>query len=242
MFSTGKLGPKGYRQASGIASPPGAVLSAIHPGDVMFSLIPLVACTGAPPVFRGTQMSEFMPFDGERQAEYINEDADNVPWKLVVEKVEPTSMQDGVELVTMEWSRDDTGEVVGSVIWSSTEGDSVLIHGYAVGAESPTMFDTPIWFTDDDDLMKVGESVTTETNGYTFTSTFIEMTDCPVNWGLEWTGCVHMKLDDGDGDDNAGPIFAGEYWLVERYGPAWMLLTGYSDIWNLAHYDWEESG
>ena len=131
----------------------------------MLTFLALAACTGTAPAFRGTQMSDFMPLDGERQAEYINEDSDNVPWKLVVEKVEPTTMSDGVELVTMEWYRDDTGEVVGSVIWSSTPGDSVLIHGFAVGSDSPTMFTTPVALTDDDDLMHTGDSVVTETDG-----------------------------------------------------------------------------
>ena len=49
---------------------------------------------------------------------------------------------------------------------------------------------------------------------------------------------MHIRLDDGDGDDMAGPNFAGDYWLVQRYGPAWMHLTGYTEKWNLARYEW----
>jgi hypothetical protein len=53
---------------------------------------------------------------------------------------------------------------------------------------------------------------------------------------------MHLKIDDGDGDDTIGPFFAGDYWLVTRYGPAWMKLTGDSGTWTLADYDWDTGG
>lgn len=205
---------------------------------LLFTL--LVACDGGLVDYKGTQMSEFFPYDGSRQAEYFNEDVDNVDWKLVVEKVEPVEQIGAYEVVTFEWSNYSTGEIVGAVKWSSSSGDGIHIHGYSVGTGDVTTFDPPIAFTDDDDYMKAGESVTTQTGGMTFTATFVGVEDCPVQWGLEWEDCLHIELDDGDGDDSAGPIFAGDYWLVQRYGPAWMHLTGYSEKWNLARYDWSE--
>lgn len=205
---------------------------------MIVALALLAGCNGDPPGYKGTQMSPYFPYDGERLAEYYNADVDAVPWKLVVEKLEPTQRIGDYEVVTFEWSNYDTGEIVGSVMWSSAEGDGIQIHGYAVGTGEPTMYDPPIAVSDDDDYMLSGESITTETGGMTFTSTYVGMEDCPVQWGLEWEGCVRMSIDDGDGDDMAGPIFAGDYWLVQRYGPAWMHTTGFSDKWDLARYEW----
>ena len=199
----------------------------------------LTACTGTTPTFDGTKMSDFFPQDGDRQAEYINEDSTNIAWKLVVEKIEPVEMIDEVEVVTWEWSRSDTGEVIGSVKWSSNSQDSIRIHGYEVTATGESvMFTTPIAIAPDDDDMLSGESVTTTTDGWTVTSTLVGKEDCSVNWGMDWEDCVHIRLDDGDGDDMVGLPFAGDYHLVQRYGPAWMHLTGYAEKWNLADYDW----
>jgi hypothetical protein len=206
-------------------------------------LVPLllaVGCTGGGSTYgyQGLKMSPYFPMDGERQAEYANEDVDNVPWKLEVEKVDETETSGSTEIVTWEQYRDDTAELVGAVKWSADSSDGIQIHAYAVGTDDFTVFDPPIAVSDNSDYMNRGDSVVTETGGMTFTSTFVEVVDCPVQWGLDWEDCVHMRIDDGDGDDTVGPIFAGDYWLVTRYGPAWMHTTGYDDKWNLAHYDW----
>ena len=198
----------------------------------------LIGCSGSSTTYGGTTMSPFFPQDGDRQAEYINEDATNIAWKLVVEKITPVEMIDETEVVTWEWSRSDTGEVVGAVKWSSNGQTGIKIHGYELPGEDAVMFDTAIAFSDEDDDMLSGESVVTETNGWTVTSTLVGKEDCPVNWGMDWEDCVHMTLDDGDGDDMVGLPFAGDYHLVARYGPAWMHLTGYAEKWNLADYDW----
>ena len=211
---------------------------------MLLSLALFVGCTGSSTDFPGTRMSDFFPMDGERQAEYVNEDHDNIPWQLAVAKVEPIERVDDEDVVTFEWSNYDSGELVGAVKWSSSSGNGIKIHAYADytgGSSDFITFDTPVLVTDDDDTMKRDESVVTETNGYTFTATLVGFEDCPVNWGLDWEDCAHITLDDGDGDDMVGPNFAGDYWLVQRYGPAWMHLTGYAEKWNLAHYDWVET-
>jgi hypothetical protein len=206
-------------------------------------LLPLaVACTGNAPTYQGLKMSDYFPTDGQRDAEYVNDDPDTVPFTLEVQKVEPTETVGTTEVVTFEWYNEDTGELMGAVKWGSSSQDSIQIFAYAVGTDDYTTFDTPVQLTDDSNYMNRGESVVTETNGFTFTSTFSDVQDCPTVWDASWSDCVHITLDDGDGDDMAGPIFVGEYWLVHRYGPAWMKLTGYADNWNLAHYDWEVDG
>lgn len=206
---------------------------------MLVSVSLLVACTDGMQEFKGTKMSDYFPQDGERVAEYTNDDTTTYDWKLRIEKDDQTERVDEEEVVTWEWSREDTGDLLGSVKWSSTSNEGIKIHGYSVGTEEFTTFDTPVLVTDDDDYMNKNESVVTETNGYTFTSTLLGVESCPVLWGPDDWECVHIVLDDGDGDDTAGPIFAGEYWLVPRYGPAWMILTGYEEKWDLSFYEQE---
>ena len=210
----------------------------------MHLLLPLVllGCQPAAPGYPGTKMNEYFPFDGEREAEYINDDIENVPWKLVIEKISPTELVDTAEVVEMEWTNFDTGDVLGSVRWSSDSSNSVQIHGYSDAAGEYITFDTPIQVTDDSNYMRKGDSVVTETNGFTFTSTLVGVESCPVIWTTDDWECEHILIDDGDGDDMAGPLFAGDYWLVTRYGPAWMKLTGDDQKWVLGHYDWDAAG
>jgi hypothetical protein len=206
-------------------------------------LIVLAACDGTTVTKSGTRTAQFFPMDGQRTAVYVNEDT-GITENLEVSKIEPTESIDGREVVTFEHSLSGASLTVkGAVKWASAPGEGIKIYGFRDGPDGDfTMFDTPVLVTSENDTENPGESVTTTTNGYTFTSTFIDFEDCPVQWGLDWTGCMHLKIDDGDGDDTTGPIFAGEYWLVTRYGPAWMKLTGDGQKWNLADYDWDTGG
>lgn len=206
---------------------------------MLLTLAMHAACSRSVTDYSFYSMTAFFPVDGERRAEYMNEDAPNVSWRLAVEKLEPVTEVNGDDIVTFEWSNLETGVLVGAVMWSSGNGGLVKIHGFADYTRGPAeflVFDTPILFIDDY-AMDRGEPVITRTNGYTFTSTLVAFEDCPVYWGPDWKQCAHIRLDDGDGDDQVGPIFSGDYWLAQRFGPAWMLLTGYTEKWNLAHYD-----
>ncbi len=184
----------------------------------------------------GIVTAHYFPIDGEREATYFNEDTE-LDLELMVEKVS-SGTEDGVPVVTFAYST-DVSATIGTVTFSSIEVSGVRIHGYTEGASSTT-FDPPIVLTAD--VMSPGDSIVTSANDLTFTSTHLGFEDCPVYWGLDWEDCLHLRLDDGDGDDDAGPFFAGEYWLVQRYGPAWMHLTGYRERWNLGHYEWREEG
>lgn len=199
----------------------------------------LLACSGGAYTTQGTKVSDFFPFDGERNAVYLNDD-ESVDWELRVEKIDE-SVVSGRTVVTMTYSQEtDTALTeLYAVKWSTLDGDSTLIHAYSEAGGAFTEYDPPISVTSGSGWMRVGDAVSTETGGYSFTSTFVEVVDCPVKMGLDWQDCSHFELDDGDGDPNAGPLFAGEYWQVTSYGTAWMLLTGYTDKWNLLDYDWE---
>ncbi len=202
---------------------------------MLVTVLALVACGGSTATFKGTQMSAFFPLDGDvRQSFYTSEGGANGQ-DLVVTKLLPTEVIDGTEVVTLEYGLQSETDgsvesVIGAVKWSNDDG--IQIHAYSEGAGGEfTVYDPPIVFAQDEWLRD--DPVETTTGGRTFTSTLVAFEDCPVTWGEDWTECAHVRLDDGDGDDSVGPLFAGDYWLVTRYGVAWMQTTGTSTYWDL---------
>lgn len=199
----------------------------------------LVACQPSTTGYSGEQMAEFFPLDGHRNAVYTSEDT-TVLTQLAMEKVEPTEVRDDRELVTLEYSDGETGDLDFAVQWSSVAGDAVYIHGFARGADALVAFDPPVAVTDDDDRMRAGDAVTTSTTdsagaSYEITSTFTAaVPECPTIWTDKWTDCIEMQIDDG----GALLPFAGTYTLVTGYGPAYMKLSGDTANWNLTRYEY----
>jgi hypothetical protein len=205
---------------------------------MFLTVLALVACGGSTTTYKGTQMSDFFPLDGDvRQAFYTSEGGANGQ-DLVITKLLPTENIDGNEVVTLEYGLESDADgsietVIGAVKWSNDDGIQIYAWSEGAGGEF-TVYDPPVvvakstWLRDD--------PVETVTGGLTFTSTFVGFENCPVTWGEEWDDCAHIRLDDGDGDDSVGPMFAGDYWLVTRYGIAWMQNTGTATYWDLKNH------
>ena len=86
--------------------------------------------------------------------------------------------------------------------------------------------------------MAPGDSVTSSGGGWNFTSTFESVEPCPNHWvGEDWDECLRFTLDDGV-DGPGGAAIAGSYWIVPRYGIAWMQLEGDPDVWRLVKANW----
>ncbi len=200
---------------------------------MLTAAIVLVACTGgSAPTYSGTDMQEYLPLDGIFTVEYATDDT-AFGYNLLVTKLTPTEQDGSVEIVTLQHSNEETGEVLGAVKWSNSAG--LRVHAYRVGAEGDfTAFDTPVSLASE--TMFRGDVVTTETNGMSFSSELLGFESCPVPWGQDWDGCAHLSLDDG----GAGLPFSGDYWLISRYGVAWMQLADMSQPWKLADHDWAE--
>jgi hypothetical protein len=200
-----------------------------------------IACDPGTVGYSGTSMSEFFPLDGSRAATYTNDDA-SVPYKLAMQKIEPTTQGENREIVVLEYSEDEGDTLFFSVGWSVQAGDAVQVHNYSVGTGELITFDPPLQITDDDDAMRTGESIVFDTTGsdgsaWTVTSTYVEpVPECPTLYTDKWTDCVRVTIDDGDGDDSVGLPFAGDYTLVTGYGPAYMTVTGDSAAWDLTNY------
>jgi hypothetical protein len=224
----------------------------------LFALAALAAAGCEPSyTYQGYTMHSQFPTDGERYWEYANEDS-SIADEMRVEMVTPPRTEDTLEIFTFEHYNDSTGDLLYSVDWSSDAVKGIQIHGYSIAvstapdpdtggedtgtaesppAESDVDFDPPILFAESS--MAPGDTVETETGGYSFVSTLEYSEACPNYWSSEWTDCLRMKLDDGDGDDSVGAKVAGTYWLVKRYGIAWFQQTGDDEKWVLRKASWQ---
>lgn len=212
----------------------------LAPSLVSLAVLALAGCSGGGAAYNGTSMTEYFPFDGGRDGEFVNADS-TIGYHLLTHKVEPTELaEDGRETATFEVSKDD-GTLLYSVKWSVRSNEPVRIEAYSEGTADFTVYDPPIDVVDA--FMITGDTIESSTAGMNFTGTYLGPEDCPVLWGgLDWTDCAHINLDDGDGDTTTGPKFAGDYWLVARYGQAWMTLTGDTQPWQLSDYQWDTGG
>ena len=206
----------------------------------------LFACTGTgTQPYAGLKVSDYFGMDGQRLGIYNNDDT-SITWQLNIEKKDQTSVVDGRELVTFEYSRSDTFEILGSAQYSVLAGKAVYVHGYSLGATGELLsFDPPVALTEDDDAMRTGDSVVTETTdsggaAWTFTATYEEaVPECPTTFSNDFEKCARFVIDDGDGDDTTGPLFTGDYTLVNAWGPAYMTIPGWTTSWELTRYDYE---
>jgi hypothetical protein len=214
----------------------------------MFVMMLLACDPGGTQPFAGTKMSDYFAFEGARTNTYNNANTD-IDYQLVVEKKAQTAQVEGREVVTMEYTNGNTAEVFGSVQWSSVTSDAVLVHGYSLGATGATItFDPPVMITDDDDAMRTGDSVettTTDSEGteWTFTSTLVEgVPTCPATANDDFTQCVHMTIDDGDGDPTTGPLFTGDFIFVASWGAVFQTIPGWETEWELSDMEYTADG
>ena len=213
----------------------------------MLLLMSLACDSSPPPAYGGTKMSDYFAFDGSRKATFNNDDT-SITWQLVVEKKAQTTVVDGREIVTMEYSNNETAEVLGSVQWSTVTGDATWVHGYSLGAMGETItFDPPIAITDDDDAMRMGdvlETDTTDSNGVAqhYTSTFTgPETPCGVTANADFDHCVVFNITDGVDDPATSPLFVGTFTLVAAYNMEKISLPAYTQQWELTQIAYTSS-
>lgn len=183
----------------------------------------LLACEADPPQHYGYDVTDHFPLDGERSWDYASDDT-SVDHRLDAVLLDTVVERDDVSIHELSYRNSETGEQLLAVQWSSDTAYGVLIHGYE-DASGVVSYDDPVTFAEP--RMDVGESV--ESEG--FTSTLVGLEGCPNHWNEEWDGCLHMAID-GDAP------FAGDYWLVPRYGTAWLQLRDDSDVWVLVKAEW----
>jgi hypothetical protein len=186
----------------------------------------LMGCNGNSFQYAGHDVYKYYPLDGDRAWEYANTDEE---WLLEVTKMSPSIIVDDVEVITLEYSVKDPYALMYGVDWSSSSADGVMIHGYSLEQTGESLsFETPIQFAEHE--MVSGESNTTETDGYSFTSSFVSVETCYNHWTTDDWQCLHFEvLEDG----GAELPFLGEYWIATRWGTSAMLTQGNENEWIL---------
>ncbi len=217
----------------------------------MLASLALLGCSGSSYTYGGYKLYDHFPLDGKRSWEYASDDT-SVDYKLEVVMSETTVMVDEIEVHEFQHFNSETGDQLLSVQWSSDSVYGILIHGYQTfapggggGGGSDTgdtggpaampeavSFDNPVTFADPQ--MAPGETVSTSAGGWDFESTFDAVEPCENHWvGDDWQECIKITLEGGDAP------FAGEYWIVPRYGIAWQHTSDDSDKWVLVRAQWE---
>ena len=147
--------------------------------------------------------------------------------------------EDGVTKVRVEHRREDNDELPGVFTWSSDAQHGALLWSYADqdrGAE----FDPPVQF--DCPRMDPGHEVGTNSANRNWLARFEDVEGCACFWVPGWSheDCIHISLDDGDGDSDSFGRVTGDWWLVPRYGPAQRSIDADGARWSLCGWDWEE--
>lgn len=172
---------------------------------------------------RGFQLHTFFPQDGHRAAVYVQQ---GTAWARTVEKADTPEARDGDEAWTWTHAREDDGAPLGALVWSSDAVHGIRVHAWAVGDRDLEVLDPPVQVSPVGDRMEVGEVV----ESGAWTSTLVGFETCPVAWGIDDWNCAHLALE-GD------LWFAGDWWLAQDQGVAWMRLQGDEERWDLAEYD-----
>jgi hypothetical protein len=212
-----------------------------------FALLPILglAIVGCEPAYnyQGYDMPDHFPLDGSKlEWEYASTDT-TIGNELLVEK-DVTAVVGEVEVATLEhWviGEDDSEDLAWSVLWSSDSVQGVQIHGYTNATnDTEVTFDPPILFAEGHGIP--GDQLITQSGGYTWTATFDSVEGCETYWVPGWAdeNCLVVTLDDGDDTPITNAIIVGTYWLVPRYGSAWLELDAYDARWSLSNHDWEE--
>jgi hypothetical protein len=198
------------------------------------------ACKGGGYTYEGQKLSDYFPLYGEPHWEYAL-DGDAEGKQMTVDK-NPVTQKDGDrELVTLDYALSKPSvQLLTSIVWSSDSSDGVLVHSMTDQLTgTTTTYDPPVIVAEA--TMTVDDVIETETGGSTFSTTYVGQEDCPNLWVTDtdedvWE-CVHIKVDDGDGDPNSGPLFAADWWWAADWGTSRFLARGNSGQWILLDAD-----
>jgi hypothetical protein len=204
------------------------------------ALVLLSGCDGAyNQTFTGEDVWKMFPFDGQRDWVYLSTDHSS-PYKLHASCDGKAEVIGGKNVYTVKYAKtcvalSDTcvdDELLYQLRWSSDAIDGTFIHAFAVGDDTFTDLKPPMQFTSDTE--KRDDAYTTETGGWTFTSTMGPTEACPIAMGVEWDECAHwiVTVDTGDGF----PI-AGDWWTVSGNGVAAFQLGPDTGQWQLSDFD-----
>lgn len=189
----------------------------------------------------GEPMWSYFPFDGVRTWEFISSDMSlTFKRKAAMRSTEPDVL-DGVNTYPIDYHvicvQNDPDCVTGverSLSWSSDKVDGVYIWEWTEGQNPTVYFDPPLHVADAE--MKVGEVLTTETAGYTFTSTLTAFEECPIRYQGGPAKCARITISDGDDDPETGKGLVGDYWAGTNYNIVGFQFPEDEGVWQLSSH------
>ena len=178
-------------------------------------------------------MWEYFPVDGKRSWEYASDDED-ATYDLEIERHDAEGPE-GLDVYRFELREEESGDNLADVYWSSTSSFGIYVHGFthplAKGSET---LDEPITIATP--YMSVGDQLVSGEGLGQITSTLVGVEPCNNHWVAEgWDSCLHLDVDDG----GLGLAFAGDFWLVPRYGIALWSPSNTESTWVLKQASWE---
>ncbi len=210
------------------------------------ALVSTLGCGSAAYTYSGYWASNHFPIEDNWVWEYTNEGQDFLLRAETINR-EPSG---ATEVVTIDYSNRDTGNLLYSIKWSSDKTDGVQIHGYLVaepfsgsdddgGDDEDTgsavdvtigewvLFNPPVVLAERQ--AEAGETVSTSTGGVTYNSFFEAYEDCPNLYATDWR-C--MKVTITSDDDGAAPFEGTWHWAAE-YGTSLFQPAGNDFPWKL---------
>lgn len=210
------------------------------------ALVSTLGCGSAAYTYSGYWASNHFPIEDNWVWEYTNEGED------FLLRAETTNREasGATEIVTIDYSNRETGNLLYSIKWSSDKTDGVQIHGYYVaepfsgsdddgGDDEDTgstvdvtigewvLFNPPVALADRQ--AEAGDTLSTSTGGATYEAFFEAYEDCPNLYATDWR-C--MKVTITSDDDGAAPFEGTWHWAAE-YGTSLFQPAGNDFPWKL---------
>ena len=213
-----------------------------------FITLALFACTPSTTTYKGINIYNYMPLDGQRYWSYTDDESlgqedtgSSSPRGIKVVKISEEQV-DTTKLVTLEYKDNEQGEegtALFRVTWSSDSADGILIHGYELIGEDAVLIEPALQVTVPQGYPNT--SIDTSTNVGDFTSTFEGIEACPNHWVSEnddpWE-CAHINIEGPDGIPFLGDWWSANTWAVSIFNLTSGPLASEQN-WVLTDTDWE---
>ena len=209
------------------------------------ALFTVIGCGSAAYTYSGYWASNHFPIEDDWVWQYTNEAEDF----LMDAATTGRETKNGNEVVTIDYTHSETGNLLFSIKWSSDKSDGILVHGYYIappfsgeedddgGDDTGTstdaavgewvLFSPPVALADKQ--AEAGDELTTTVDGITYVSTFEAYEDCPNLYASDWR-C--MKVVVSSDDDSSAPFEGTWHWAAE-YGTSLFQPVGASFPWKL---------
>lgn len=198
----------------------------------------LAGCPNNGPVFDGEKMLDYFPFEQNVDCKWSFAHDDTLLEHSMAAEITNFEFLDGgrdtfeVSFVKECRGQSDTcteGDLIRRMYWEIQAGQGVRLTGMDAPGASYT-FDPAIQLASSE--MRVGAEIETTTGDATYTSTFIEIGDCPVP--LEtFDSCVKMQLASTDGVSEV----LGTYWAINDFNIVAIDWPDQNGLWKLVRHE-----